>query len=142
MTDIAPFTQDYQSEDRSWDLTPVRGDFVIAGTLSVAAFDQATHYPNGYIPSGILLGKITASGLLAPYLGTAADGSETAVGILRSSVHVLLPNGLPKSKIGVALLVHGVVDTSRLPFTSDNAADVGGFLDAGAKTDLPLIYFV
>lgn len=141
MTDISVFTQAVQAEDRSWDLTPPEGAFDIGGTLSVAAFTAAQHYPNGYLPSGTVIGLITASQLWGPYLDTATDGRQTAKCLLRFSVQIVRPNAsAPPTKIGAAGLVHGRVDPARLPFTSATAA-AGGYLDANGQADLPLIYF-
>jgi hypothetical protein len=41
--------------------------------LDRSAFDLVTAFPNGYIPSGVVLGKITATGLYAPYAGNSNE---------------------------------------------------------------------
>lgn len=72
MTDISVLTTPYQVEKRSWLLSP-HGTEPGANppiTLDVSAFTPAVHYPNGYIPSGTNLAKITASGLYGPYTVT------------------------------------------------------------------------
>jgi hypothetical protein len=244
MTDIGVYTQPLQTENLAWDITPPHMGVDAGGTLLVAAFTQAQHYPNGFLPSGTVLGQITASpGLLAPYAGlteevqtvteggsgltsftltfsgqttaslaaaataaqvqtalqalsnvgagnaivtggaggpytvtftgalaetnvaqmtatptggsgtvtvatttaggaaNASDGSQTAVGILKASVALVQPNGALKTKVGCAMRVaFAAVSAARLPFTPSNAP-AGGYLDAGAKTALPLIYF-
>ncbi len=43
------------------------GDANVSVTLDKSAFTEAIHYPNGYLPSGTLLGKITATGKYGPY---------------------------------------------------------------------------
>jgi hypothetical protein len=233
MTDISVSTVSYQTENRSWLLSSHGTDpgTTPSITLDVSAFTAGVHYPNGYIPSGTPLGKITASGLYGPYSvtdevqtvteggsgltsftltysgqttasiaaaataatvqaaiealsnvgagnvsvsgsaggpytvtfqGTLADtnvaqmtstptggtgtvtvatttaggtegtgGLETAAGLLFSSTKV--PNTADTTKdVGAALVVHGFVKLSRLPFT----------LDANGQTDLKLIHFV
>jgi hypothetical protein len=142
MTDIAVFTQQVLAENLSWDLSNPEVPYVEGGTLDVSKFTQAQHFPNGYIPSGTVLGKVTATGYLAPYLGTASDGSQTAVGILRASIQVIQPaNGTLKSRVGCPVLkAWGVVSQAKLPFTSGNAA-AGGYLDAAAITALSHIHF-
>jgi len=106
--------------------------------LDVSAFTAATHYPNGYLMSGIVLGKITATGLYAPYVDAAVDGTGTAAGFLIASVKV--PNLLALTKdVGAGLLVHGFVDAAKLPIA--NAATGGGFIDANGRIDLKLIHF-
>lgn len=141
MTDIGVFTQPFQAENLSWDLSNPGVPYVEAGTLDVSLFTAAQHFPNGFIPSGTVLGVKTSSGLLGPYLDAAADGRQTAVGFLRASVQVLQPNGAAKTKIGVAVLkAFGVVSVGKLPLTSGGAA-AGGFLDANGQADLTKIHF-
>lgn len=137
--------QAFQYENLEWDYTPPGHRFVIPGTLVVSALTAAQHYPNGYIPSGMVLSFATTggnSGLLVPYLNAATAGlGDVASGILAASVPVTrLVGGTARTKIGVALLVHGVVSASKLPFTVGNAA-AGGYLDATGRTDLPQIYW-
>jgi hypothetical protein len=126
-----------QAENLEWDYTPPEGGFVQSGTLDVATFTAGTHYPNGYIPSGTVLAKVTATGLLAPYTTGGAGGLGTAVGVLRASVPVTrFVGGGNRTRIGVAFLVHGVVSLSKLPFQAGS-----GSADAAARTALPLIYW-
>jgi hypothetical protein len=142
MTDISVSTASYQTEKRSWLLSPhgTEPGATLSITLDVSAFTAATHYPNGYIKSGIVLGKITASGLYAPYVDAAVDGTGVAAGILFSSVKVPDTAVLTKD-VGAALLVHGFVSESKLLTVVANAATGGGFIDANGKTDLKLIHF-
>lgn len=232
MTDISVTTTAYQVEKRDWLLSPHGTG---PGTnpvivLDVSAFTPSVHYPNGYIPSGCPLAKITATGLYGPYSvtdevqtltvggsgltsftitwngqttaslddqataaevqtalenlsniapgdvtvtgsaggpwtvtfgGTLADtnvaamtttptggtgvvnvatttaggtegtgGLETAAGLLFSSTKVPDPADTTKD-VGAAMLVHGFVDLSRLPFT----------LDTNGQADLKHIHF-
>lgn len=130
-TDITVRTTNYQVEKRSWLLGPAGtepGDNPSI-TLNLAAF-AADRYPNGYIPSGTVLGKITATGLYGPYDNAAADGTEVARGLLFSSVNVPAATG----KVGGALFKAGNIDATKLPFSSGK-----GFLDANAITDLKFI---
>lgn len=141
MTDISVFSQAFQFEDLSWDLTPIDAALVISGTLDTSLLNASQHYPNGYLKSGFVAGKVTTGGLLGPYLDAAVDGRTKAVGILRASVRVLrYGDGSLIPKIGVSLLVGGKVDPTRLPYTSGTAA-TGGYLDANGQADLPQIYF-
>lgn len=72
MTDISVSSVSYQVEKRSWLLSPHGTDpgTTPSITLDVSAFTAGVHYPNGYIPSGTNLAKITASGLYGPYTVT------------------------------------------------------------------------
>ncbi|MEV4767792.1 hypothetical protein [Micromonospora humida] len=69
MTDISVATVNYQVDKRAWLLSPHGTDpgTTPSITLDVSAFTPSVHYPNGYIPSGTPLGKITATGLYGPY---------------------------------------------------------------------------
>lgn len=129
MTFIGVETTDYQVEDRSWDLSPHGSEpgTTPSITLDVSAFTEATHYPNGYLPSGLPLGKITATGLYGPYDNAAVDGREVAAGLLFASVKVPASG----ADVGGALKVHGFVDADKLPVT----------LDAAGQADLTLIHF-
>jgi len=140
MTDfqLSP-NQAFSFENLEWDLTPPEGGFVRSGTLDVSALNAAQIYPEGYIKSGLVLAKNTSTNLLVPYIAAGANGTGTPFGLLRASVPVTrLIGGTNRTKIGVAVLAHGVVDSTKLPYTSGNAA-AGGFADAAAKTALNLI---
>lgn len=132
MTDISVTNTVTQVEDRSWDLSPHGSEpgAVLNATLDVSKFAEL--YPNGYIPSGIVLGQITASKLYGPYDTAAVDGSEVAAGHLFGSLTVKAG----ATKIGGGLKVHGFVKESRLPQTTGKGA-----LDAAAKTALKLVHY-
>jgi hypothetical protein len=69
MTDISVLTTPYQVEKRDWLLSQHGTDPGTTPpiTLDVSMFTPSVHYPNGYIPSGTNLAKITVSGLYGPY---------------------------------------------------------------------------
>lgn len=143
MTDIGVFTQPFQTEDRSWLLSEFEDAYSISGTIDVSQFTLATHYPNGFIPSGTILGLVTATGLWGPYNDTATDGRQTAVGILNSAVRVLNPLGGPLTKIGVAAIVYNaVISQAKLPFNATNAATARGYIDAAGIADLSKLLFL
>jgi hypothetical protein len=129
-TDISVSTTSYQSENRAWLLSPHGTETTPSITLDVSAFTANTHYPNGYLLSGIPLGIITATGKAAPYVDANSDGTQTCVGLLFSSVKV--PNLLDLTvDVGGAMLIHGFVSASKLPIA----------VDAAGKVDLKLIHF-
>lgn len=134
-TDISVHSSSYQVEDRSW-LVGTHGVDVTPGiTLDISKFTKATHFPNGYIPSGTLLGKVTSGGLYGPYDNAASDGREVAAGILFSSVRAIDTNtGNNLAKIGGARFIHGLVNTAKLPANSG--------IDTAGKADLPLIVWL
>ena len=137
---IAVTSTSYQVDNRSWDLSPTGngpGENPTI-TLDISAFTAATHYPNGYLLSGIVLGKITTGGKYAPYVDAAVDGTGTAAGFLAYAVKV--PNTADLTiDAPAALKVHGFVDAAKLPIA--NAATGGGFIDANGRTDLKLVHF-
>jgi len=140
MTDfqLSP-NQAYSFENLEWDLTPPEGGFVRSGTLDISALTAAQHFPNGYVLSGLVLAKNTVTNKLVPYIAAGANGAGTPFGLLRASVPVTrLIGGTNRTAVGVAVLAHGVVDSTKLPYTSGNAA-AGGFIDAAGKTALNLI---
>lgn len=138
MTDISVLSTSRQAEDRSWLLSPHGTDpgTTPSVTLDVSKFTAGTHYPNGYVPSGTVISKVTATGLWGPYDAAANDGREivddTRVGILYGS----LPIRTGSTKVGGARVVHGFVNPAKLPFQSGT-----GSLGAAAKTALRLIHF-
>jgi hypothetical protein len=141
MTFIGVESTAYQVEKRSWLLSQHGTDpgTTPSITLDVSSFTAATHYPNGYLLSGIILAPITATGLYGPYDDTAVDGRAVAAGILFSSVKV--PNLADLTKdVGAAMVVHGFVKIAKLPIA--NGATGRGYIDANGQTDLKLVHFV
>jgi hypothetical protein len=139
MTEIAVTSIAFQAENRAWLLSPHGTDpgTTPTITLDVSKFTQATHYPNGFIASGIALGLVTATGLYGPYDSGAADGRQTAKGLLFSSCTVIdRYTAQLLTKVASGLLVHGFVSKSKLPFQSGV-----GSIDAGGQTALGLIYW-
>lgn len=135
MTDIAVQSTSYLPADRPWLLftasgpeQPVPTD---AGVINFALFDAEDHYPNGFIPSGVVVGRVTATNRIGPYLAGASDGRETAIGFLYNAVAVPADTA---RKVAVAVVdCFAVVSESRLP------ANHG--LDAAGRADLPLVKF-
>lgn len=75
-------------------------------------------FPTGFVPSGIPLGKVTATGRYAPALAANADGSEVVVGHLFTSIDFTSGGDqalatAPNSP--AALLWHGEVVLAKLP---------------------------
>lgn len=135
MTDISVEKKEYLPADRPWLLFEASGNDGPVSTTTIvldfSLFTKATHYPNGFLPSGLVLGKVTTGGRGAPYSDAASNGTQTAIGFLYNAVAV--PSDLTK-KVAVAVTdCFAVVSESRLP------ANHG--LDAAGKTDLKLIQF-
>lgn len=115
MTDIGVYTQDFQVEDRSW-LGSRDGTDVTQGiTLDISKFSLGEHYPKGYIPSGVVLGKVTSTGLYGPYKANT------------DPVQSLQITGNPTG--GTFTITVGGQVTSGIPFNA-NAATVQAALAA------------
>lgn len=110
-------------DDPSWLGSGHGLDSTESATLLVSAFTEGTHYPNGYIPGGTPVGKITASGKYGPYSDAAVDGRQTLVGHV---AHARAIDG--QTDLVVGLFVHGTVVEANLPIAIDAAAkaDVAG----------------
>lgn len=132
-TDISVQTTTYQVGNRQWLLSepPVKPNV----TLDISKFTAGTHYPNGYIPSGTAIGKVTVGGLFGPYDDAASDGRQTCYGYTYGDVRAIRQNGSTASKVGTgAVVADAIVSVSKLPFQSG-----AGSIDANGKADLAQI---
>lgn len=95
MTYIGVQETEYQVEDRSWDLSPHGSEpgTTPSITLDVSAFTKATHYANGYFPSGLPLGKISATGLYGPYGGRSNEVQEFDLGAASAGTFTITFDG-------------------------------------------------
>lgn len=125
------------NEDRRWSPTRKGWDTCRSITLDVSTFVAAHIAAKGAIPSGTVLGKISATGKYGPYDDAASDGRQTAVGFLFNT----MPVGTAGSDtalasapdVGATLMWEGVIDETFLPAFTGTAL---GELDANARTDL------
>ena len=135
MTDISVETTSYQVEKRGWlwgeHGTEPGCNPTITLDFTNGGFVAGTHYPNGYLPSGLVLGKITATGKYGVYDSAATDGRQNAAALLFSSVKVPAVLSTP---VCAAAFVHGFVDPARLPIPAQ--------VTAAVKTALNLIYWL
>ena len=86
--------------------------------LDISTFTAGTHYPNGYIPSGMPVAKV--GGVLVPY--DATEGTVTGAGILAGFVLTDVPLYVTPGATApatedqnVPLLDHGRVKVGKLP---------------------------
>jgi hypothetical protein len=86
-------------------------------TIDVSKLVSGTHYDavTKVVPSGIALGKITATGLYAPWTSGATDGTQILDSFLLDSHSLLRQDGSLSTVIGVAALVHAIIRPSLLP---------------------------
>jgi hypothetical protein len=119
-------TESFSQDKRDWLAGDHGTDIALSVTLDVTKFTAGTHYPDGYVKSGIPLGKITTGGKYGPYDDTAVDGRQTLVGFLFTGVEVVTRRGATLSSAVGSMLVHCAVKESKLPVA----------VDAAGKTDL------
>lgn len=131
--DIGLQSTSYQVGDRRWLLA--EPDVKLNVTLDPSKFTANTHYPNGYLPSGTVVGKVTASGLCGPYDNDATDGRQTAYGVTYGDARFVRQNGTTAAKVGISVVVYDtIVSAGKLPFQSG-----AGSIDANGKADLAQI---
>lgn len=132
MSDISVRSKAYGNEDQRWigpgGISALEDNATI--TVDRSAFDLVTAFPNGYLPSGIVLGKITASGLYGPYDDAAVDGRAVAAGFLAVTVEAD-PASAATADIVAALYWHGEVVEAFLP--TGHGLDAAGRADLAAK---------
>ncbi len=97
------------------------------GTLNGDLFPAAT-FVDGLVPSGVVLARVTATGLLGPYDDAATDGRTAAAGHLVSDQVVSAG-----SRNDAALVTHGAIIRNALPTNSG--------LNAAAEVDLKHIRY-
>lgn len=130
--DLSIRTETFGQDDQSWIIQcdPSTNKGIV---LDKSAFTEATHYPSGYLKSGIALGVITATGLYAPYVTAAVDGTGVLAGFLYAAVPIRSTANVDP---GGALMRAGVVNETRLLAIVANGASGGGFIDTTGKADM------
>ena len=86
--------------------------------LDISTFSAATHYPNGFIPSGLPVAKV--GGVLVPYDATEATvtGAGVLAGFILTDQPLFVDPGASATEdINVPLLDHGRVKVGKLPIT-------------------------
>ena len=116
------------SDDQSW-LGSAHGTTTCDPVTLDAALFSSTFRNQGFVPSGVLLGKVTATGRYGPYDDAAVDGRAVAAGLLFHSVEIT-----QVSTPAGAIFWHGQVIEAKLP--------AGHGLDANGRADLKHISFV
>lgn len=109
----------YGSGDQTW-LGSAHGlRNARSSVLDVSAFTEATHYPDGYIPSGTPVNAAN-EGAVVPW----ADGAGAQLGFVLFDVPVSGTEDL-----NVAVLRHGLVKIDQLPsaFTVPATGSAAGF---------------
>lgn len=77
--DLSQKSISYSQDRRDWLGSQHGTDAPRSISLDVSKFTANTHYPDGYLKSGIPLGKITATGLYGPYAGRSSEVQTVAI---------------------------------------------------------------
>jgi hypothetical protein len=104
--DLGTTSRSWGVDDTSWLASRKGLDTCRSVTLDMSTFTKATHYPDGFLPSGLPLAPVGTDGLYGLATGSVVEGH------LRGVVHV--PDPAP-AKAGAALQWEGVVDCRFLP---------------------------
>ena len=115
--DLSIRTETFGQENQSWLGSQHGVDTARSITLDTSTFTANTHYPSGFLLSGLPLGKITTGGKYGPYDDAASDGRQTLVGFLLTAVRVNVADTTidPQG----ALFMHGFVVAANLPVSVD-----------------------
>lgn len=108
-------TETFGAGDQSWLGSNHGTDNARTSTFVVANFTASTHYPNGYVPSGLPV-NCADEAALAPYTGVA--GEELGFVLFNQPVDANDP------AMAVPVLRHGLIRTANLP-VDDFAAGEG-----------------
>lgn len=82
----------YSGDDLSWLGSRHGTETPQTCTIVTATLTAGTHYPNGFVPAGMPLGKFTSGGNAGKFgllNASASDGSQTLWGFLLHSQEVL-----------------------------------------------------
>ncbi len=119
--DLTVRSKSWQADDQSWKAAAHGTDLARSISVDAAAFTPATHAPNGFLPSGLPVAKITASGLYGPYTTGGAGGLGTLAGFLEVNTVLPSPN---TGAVGTAMFEHGRVVKANVPIiTVDSAGE-------------------
>lgn len=114
-------SESFGSGDQTWLANvPVAARDAITANPDVSAFTKATHYPDGYIPSGTPVDYADRKAV-KPYTGAA--GEQLGFVFFDSSVY----GTDPATMSPVSVLVRGVVKVANVPgtFTAPEVAPSG-----------------
>lgn len=86
-------------------------------TLDLSKFIAGEHYDEqtGVIPSGVALAEVTATGLYAPFVDGATDGTGVVDSYLINDEPIYRPDRTKPATVIVAGAVHAFIHQNRLP---------------------------
>lgn len=74
----------YAGRDYSWLASEQNTKYRVTRTVHLGDAVEAFHYPDGFLPSGLLIAEYTSgpnTGLFAPFVRDATDGRQTPIGV-------------------------------------------------------------
>lgn len=105
----------WTQDDQSWLGSAHGTDATRTGTLDISAFTPGTHFPNGYLPSGLAVALIGNTGLYGP-----AGAGATDFVFLFTAQKVHPTNNA--FDIVAPLLDHGRIVVAKLPIAVSGAS--------------------
>ena len=127
--DLTVRTKSWQADDQTWKAAAHGTDLARSISVDAALFTPATHAPNGFLPSGLPVAKVTATGLYGPYTAGGAGGLQTFAGLLEVNTPLPTPN---TGAVGTALFEHGRAVKVNVPIIP---------IDTAAETAVPTLSF-
>lgn len=109
--DLSIKRESFGQDDRTWLGSAHGTDAAQTITLDVSTFTKATHYPEGWLKSGLPLAKSGAKHVLW-------TTGEVLAGFLFATVKAPASTATP---VGAAIFEHGRVKEAKLPVTVDTA---------------------
>lgn len=125
--------ESWSVDSKEWLATRKGFDTCRSVTLDLSLFTTGDGFgADDYIPSGTVIGLVTATGLYGPYDPTASDGTETAAGHIFEAARMSDSDKNSFTRSVVPMLWEGVVIESKLPAFSGSKGEI----DSAAKGDL------
>jgi hypothetical protein len=82
----------------------------ITCAIDISTFTAGTHYPNGYMPSGLAL-NVADEKAVTPWTNAAGE----KLGFLYTDQPVVPASGVGAQDFGAPVFVHGIVKPANLP---------------------------
>jgi len=143
---IATTTETFGGGDYRW-LKSARGtEHPEPGTLDYSAFTPGTHFPNGYVPSGLAVAEITSSGLYGPWAGAAAVNGVVKITVATSGNTTVGYQGVTAAATSIAAdsggattlagLLNGLpdIDPGDFDITVGSGGDAGKLIVTATST--------
>lgn len=111
-------TESYGAGDQTW-LGSTHGIAnARTAVIDISTFTRATHFPNGFLPSGTPVNAADESAV-KPFTG--ADGEELGFVLTDQAV-------VGTGDFGAPVLRHGIINVSNVPGTFEAPAAAAGFV--------------